>query len=360
MRQGEYETSAVLDRSMGNVLASDSRTEAGLLPRARFLDVLFGRSPLVGARLSAASPRGWVSPVEARVHLGIPYGDLVTEEHDHLRDISFKKTMSILVRAFVAWALSSRDGLRPVRRPRIVSAEVDNITIEDALAMLVAPPQTDRARIVYIVHPHALNLAAFDTMFREQLTHGDYVLPDGIGIRMAASVLGISLRHNLNGTDLLPQICRAAADANLPLVLIGAKGDVVEACAANLIRDTNGLRIPLFHEGYVDDAQSRQLAGQIRELGRCIVLVGMGSPLQEQWAYTYLADAREATVVTVGGLFDFFSGRIPRAPMAWRELGIEWLWRLRQEPRRLAKRYLIGNPLFLMLAIKQRVFGPKQ
>ncbi|MEK7671394.1 MAG: WecB/TagA/CpsF family glycosyltransferase, partial [Bacteroidota bacterium] len=60
---------------------------------------------------------------------------------------------------------------------------------------------------------------------------------------------------------------------------------------------------------------------------------------------------------TVGGLFDFFSGRIPRAPVAWRELGIEWLWRLRMEPRRLAKRYLIGNPLFLIITLWQRMRG---
>ncbi len=348
------ETELAMDRIV-DMQDSGTQMEHGLLPRARFIDVLLRNSPLIGTRMNLSMPRGWVSPVEARIHLGIPYGDLVAEERRCLEGRSFTKNISVLIRAFVAWLLSSRKGLRPERRPRIVSAQVDNITIEDALAYLVAPPSGEGARIVYIVHPHALNLAASDKHFQDQLQKGNLVLPDGIGIRIAASILGVSLRHNLNGTDLLPQICKAAADSHLPLVLIGAKAEIVSACAENLQRDTPGLSIPLFHDGYVNDEKSKQLAEQVRGIGRCIVLVGMGSPLQEQWAYTYLADLPQATVVTVGGLFDFFSGKIPRAPMAWRELGIEWLWRLRQEPRRLAKRYLLGNPRFLFLALKQRL-----
>jgi N-acetylglucosaminyldiphosphoundecaprenol N-acetyl-beta-D-mannosaminyltransferase len=355
---GELETSMTLSANLPSVEAVDeTQPSAGLLPRARLMDVIFGRQPLIGSRMNTSALRGWVSPVEARVHLGIPYGDLAVEEERYLREkFSVKQKSSMLLRAFVSWLLSSRSGLRPERRPKIVSAQVDNITIEEALAAFVAPPPDSRARLVYIVHPHALNLAAFDSKLSEQLTHGDMVLPDGIGIRIAASILGISLRHNLNGTDLLPLICKAASESKLPLVLIGAKTEVVQACAENLMRDTPGLNIPLYHNGYLNDESSRSLAENIRSIGRCIVLVGMGSPLQESWAFKYLADAREATVITVGGLFDFFSGRIPRAPMAWRELGIEWLWRLKQEPRRLAKRYLIGNPLFLLLALKQRVF----
>ena len=355
---GELETSVVLNQELhlGND-ADELRSGVGLLPRAKLMDVLVGRVPLIGARMNPSAPRGWVSPVEARVHLGIPYGDLASEEERCLREhFSLKQTSSLLIRAFVGWLLSSRKSLRPERRPKIVSANVDNITIQEALEAFVAPPPAGRARLVYIVHPHALNLASFNAQLREQLTRGDLVLPDGIGIRMAASILGISLRHNLNGTDLLPLICKAASESNLPLCLIGAKPDVVQACAQNLMRETPGLRIPIFHHGFLDDATSRALADRIRATGRCIVLIGMGTPLQESWSFKYLAEASDATVITVGGLFDFFSGRIPRAPMAWRELGIEWLWRLKQEPRRLAKRYLFGNPLFLLLALKQRVF----
>lgn len=343
--------------AIGTRQPAEQRDSYGLLARARLRDVLRGRAPLVGARVSVEAPRGWVSPVEARVYLGIPYGDLAAEERKLLEHQTWRSRAGVLVRTAIARALTPRRGLRYERRPFIVSARVDNITIDEALTALLDAPTGGRARLFYIVHPHALNLAAFRKDFAEMLTRAHLVLPDGIGIRIAASLLGIAMRHNINGTDLLPLICAKAAEAHLPLVLIGGAPGVAQECAQNLVHRTPGLHIAFVHHGYLDATQSRDVAAHIKSLGRCLVLVGMGSPLQERWAWEYLCDAAEATVVTVGGLFDFFSGRIPRAPLAWREMGIEWLWRLRMEPRRLAKRYLIGNPLFLLLTLRQRIFG---
>ncbi|HXG01134.1 MAG TPA: WecB/TagA/CpsF family glycosyltransferase [Bacteroidota bacterium] len=335
----------------------DGRDSYGLLPRARLRDVIAGRAPLVGARVVTDAPRGWVSPVEARVYLGIPYGDLAAEETHQLARLSWRSRLGIVLRAGIARALTPRRGLRYERRPFIVSSHVDNITIDEALAALMEAPGGHRARLIFIVHPHALNLARFRKDFAELLTRGDLVLPDGVGIRIAASLLGVSMRHNINGTDLLPLICVRAAAERVPLVLIGGADGVARQCADNLQNHTPGLKIAFVHHGYLDPQKSREVAAHVMALGRCLVLVGMGSPLQERWAWEYLRDAKDATVVTVGGLFDFFSGRIPRAPVAWREMGIEWLWRLRMEPRRLAKRYLIGNPLFLLLTLHQRLRG---
>jgi N-acetylglucosaminyldiphosphoundecaprenol N-acetyl-beta-D-mannosaminyltransferase len=337
--------------------SSDGRDSYGLLPRARLRDVFVRKAPLIGARVSSAVRRGWVSPVEARVYLGIPYGDMAAEEERLLSSQSVAAKLAVLLRTTIARTLAPRRGLSYQRRPRIVSAEVDNITIDEALAAMINAPAGSRARVVYIVHPHALNLAAFNADFAQQLTNADLVLPDGIGIRIAASLLGISMRHNLNGTDLLPLMCNAVANAKLPLVLIGGAPGVAEKCAENLQQETPGLQIGFAHHGYLDAERSKEVAARVKAVGRCLVLVGMGSPVQERWAWQYLREAREATVVTVGGVFDFFSGRIPRAPVAWRELGIEWLWRLRMEPRRLAKRYLIGNPLFLIITLWQRMRG---
>ncbi len=335
--------------------AIDERDSYGLRPRARFRDVLMRRAPLVGARVSTSAPRGYISPVEARVYLGIPYGDLAEEEEKLLSQQTWTSRMGIIFRAMIARLLAPQRGLRYERRPLIVSARVDNITIEEALAAILEEPSNGRARLIYIVHPHALNLAAFRKDFAHQLTRAELVLPDGIGIRIAASMLGLSMRHNINGTDLLPLICTKAAEARLPLAFVGGAPGVAEQCAVNLQRRTPGLHIAFVHHGYLDEPGSRHVAAHVKSLGRCLVLVGMGSPLQERWAWEYLHDAERATIITVGGLFDFFSGRIPRAPVAWREMGIEWLWRLRMEPRRLAKRYLLGNPLFLMLTLRQRI-----
>lgn len=330
-------------------------TETRLLPRASVSDVLHGRGRVVGSRLDPVAPRGVVSPVEARVNLGIPYADLADEERRYLEMRSVGKDLGIVVRALVTAPLAAAGPPPEGVRPRIVSANVDPITIHDAVEQILATPAGDRARIVHFVHPHALNLAAFDRAHRARLARADVVLPDGSGIRLAARILGASVPHNVNGTDLLPLLCRAAADARVPLALVGAAPGVAETCAAQLRESTPGLSIPLVSHGYLDDDAKHELSERLRALGRVVVLVGMGSPLQEQFAWDNLASLREATVVTVGGLFDFFSGRVPRAPMVWRELGLEWVYRMIQEPRRLGKRYLLGNPLFVALAVAQRL-----
>jgi N-acetylglucosaminyldiphosphoundecaprenol N-acetyl-beta-D-mannosaminyltransferase len=182
-------------------------------------------------------------------------------------------------------------------------------------------------------------------------------LPDGIGLRVAAAILGVALRHNLNGTDLLPLLCDRLAAESIPLALVGAAKGVADDCAKNLREKHAGLDVPLVSDGFLDDEASRRFADRARALGRAVVLVGMGSPRQEAWALRYLGDIPGLTVVTVGGLFDFFAGRVTRAPIAWRELGLEWAYRLMQEPRRLGARYLIGNPRFVASAIAQRISG---
>jgi N-acetylglucosaminyldiphosphoundecaprenol N-acetyl-beta-D-mannosaminyltransferase len=328
-----------------------------LLPRARLADVVMGKTPLVGSRLDPAAPRGLVSPVESRVHLGIPYGDLVEDEARYLREHDAAKDAGVVLRALIASALAQEEK-KALAAPRIVSAKVHNLSIDEALDAIFEPTgDRRRARVVHFVHPHALNLAAFDAEHAERLARADKVLPDGIGIRIAASILGVSMRHNLNGTDLLPLLCRRAVAEGVHLALIGAAPGVAEQCAQKLIEGSPGLSIPVISHGFLANDEAKAIAAKIEALGRTIVLVGMGSPLQERFAWEHLAHIPQATVITVGGLFDFFSGRVPRAPLAWRELGLEWLFRLLQEPRRLAKRYLVGNPLFLALAVKQRLFG---
>jgi len=296
-----------------------------------------------------------VSPIEARVNLGIPYSDLGEEERHYLEMRSSGRDLGIVVRALLTAPLAASAPPEPGARPRIVSANVDPITIDEAVAQMLAPPRGDRARMIHFVHPHALNLAAFDADHRERLARADVVLPDGSGIRLAARILGVSVPHNVNGTDVLPLLCRAAVDAHVPLALVGAAPGIADACAQELRAQTAGLEIPLVSHGYLDDEGRRAIVARLTELGRVIVLVGMGSPLQEKFAWEWLAPLEQASVVTVGGLFDFFSGRMPRAPMAWRELGLEWVYRMAQEPRRLGKRYLLGNPLFVALAVAQRL-----
>jgi N-acetylglucosaminyldiphosphoundecaprenol N-acetyl-beta-D-mannosaminyltransferase len=326
-----------------------------LRDRARVRDVLAARAPLVGARYTDVAQTGLFSPIDARIALGIPYGDLPAEEARYFVDRTPTKDVSTAARAAVAALLAPSADAVPAPRPFVVSARVDNLSVAEALEAVLSPPPKARARLVYFVHAHALNLASEDPAFASRLERADCLLPDGIGIRLAARVLGVAMRHNVNGTDLLPPLCRKAARRGVPLVLVGGAPGVASACAARLVEANPGLRVPLTATGFLSEAETAALVADIRRIGRCVVLVGMGSPRQEAWAEQHLADIPEITALTVGGLFDFFSGRMPRAPLAVRELGLEWAYRMAQEPRRLASRYLVGNPLFLARAARQRI-----
>jgi len=325
---------------------------AALLPRARAIDVLRGKSPFIGSRCDPTATRGFISPAEARVQLGIDYLDALTIEKNYQG--SLKKNLGTAVRAAIARVLTLGGHAKREQRPFIVSARVDAISIAQAADEILTPHRS-RAKMILFAHPHALNLAYFDPQLAKQMRRADLVLPDGVGIRIAAQMLGRSLPNNVNGTDMLPILCEGASRRGLPLVLIGGKPGVATTCAERLQQATPNLKIPVTSDGYLDDAESRKLVAQIRSLGKCLVLVGMGTPLQEAWVWNHLSDLPGVCAVTVGGLFDFFAGRVERAPMAWREMGLEWLFRLMKEPRRMARRYLIGNPLFLALAMLQKI-----
>lgn len=335
-------------------------TESNLLPRAKLKDVLGGRARFVGSRMDAGKPRGFFSPVEARLRMGIPYDDLRVAEADYLGRRSFKADLGVMARTALAYALSPASKKPAAARPFIVSAHVDNLTIDQALELVLAPPQTSRGKLVYFVHAHSLNLARFNRDYAGILAEADALLPDGIGIRLAARTLGVSMRHNVNGTDLFPLLCREAAREGIPVALVGGAPGIAAECARRMQAENPTLQLPVVYSGYfANDTEAQAVADRIAALGRVIVLIGMGSPRQERWSWRFLRHTSGATVLTVGGLFDFYSGRIRRAPIIWREMGIEWLWRLLQEPRRLAKRYLIGNPLFMLLALEQKLFRRK-
>jgi N-acetylglucosaminyldiphosphoundecaprenol N-acetyl-beta-D-mannosaminyltransferase len=330
-----------------------ARGSLPLRDRARVVDVLAGRAPLVGARCTDVARAGLFSPIDARLALGIPYDDLAAEEARYFAERSPARDVSTAARAAVATLLAPPASAVAAPRPFVVSARVDNASVDEALHAILAPLPAHRARLVYFVHAHALNLASEDASFASRLERADLLLPDGIGIRLAARVLGVAMRDNVNGTDLLPLLCREAARRDVPLVLVGGAPNVASGCATRLVASNPGLRIPLTATGFLSDDETASVVAEVRRIGPAVVLVGMGSPRQEAWAEKHLARIPGITVLTVGGLFDFFSGRMPRAPLAVRELGLEWAYRLAQEPRRLASRYLIGNPLFIARAVRQ-------
>jgi N-acetylglucosaminyldiphosphoundecaprenol N-acetyl-beta-D-mannosaminyltransferase len=330
-----------------------------LAPRARIVDVIARRARIVGARTAVARDDlglapGVVSPYEAREAMGLRYGDPAIEEARYDRTRTRTSDAALLARWMVARLVrrSGRGGGAETR-PYVVSTRVDALDTGDAIAKILGWLVAGRGGRVFFVHPHALNLASRDDGFRAELARGDLVLPDGIGLRVASSILGIALPANVNGTDLVPELLLELSADRVPIALVGGAPGVAAKAAAAWSR--TGVPVLGTWDGFSDEATYQAMTAKIRTAGRCVVMVAMGSPHQERFALRHLEDLPQAVSITVGGLFDFASGDKRRAPLAWRELGLEWAWRLIHEPRRLGRRYLVGNPEFLLRAVAQRL-----
>ncbi|MDD5272632.1 MAG: WecB/TagA/CpsF family glycosyltransferase, partial [Methylovulum sp.] len=148
-----------------------------------------------------------------------------------------------------------------------------------------------------------------------------------------------------------------AAAAGHRLFLLGGLPDVAAQAAAAMQQRFPGLAVVGVQDGFFTDSEEPQVLAKINASGADIVLVGFGVPKQELWLAHYRQQLNPIICMGIGGLFDYYSGRIPRAPVWLREMGMEWAWRLLQEPGRMWRRYLIGNPLFLYRVWRQRQQG---
>jgi N-acetylglucosaminyldiphosphoundecaprenol N-acetyl-beta-D-mannosaminyltransferase len=215
-------------------------------------------------------------------------------------------------------------------------------------------------RKIYFVNPDCLNKtftsSAMD--YREILENPgtqNWIFADGIGINIAIDLMGYPKNENVNGTDLMPRIAELAAGEGFSFFLLGARPGVAEKTKIKLQSLFPTLHIKGTHHGYFDHVKdSPRIVKLINELKVDILFVAFGVPYQERWIEKWFPHLNCPVVIGVGGLFDFYSGRIKRAPRWLRDIGLEWVFRLMMEPRRMFKRYVIGNPVFLIRVFKLR------
>jgi exopolysaccharide biosynthesis WecB/TagA/CpsF family protein len=211
-----------------------------------------------------------------------------------------------------------------------------------------------RAARVFYVNAHTLNLAWRDRGLHQTLLGADLVLNDGSGVGLAARLQGRRFPANLNGTDFNPLILALAARHGWPVFFLGGAPGVAKQAAARWDAELSGLKVAGAHHGYLDEAQDAAVIETIRGSGAQLVMVAMGNPLQERWLERRLDESGARIGVGVGAFFDFSAGVVPRCPPWMSRLGIEWLYRLRLEPRRMWQRYVVGNPLFVLRALRSR------
>jgi exopolysaccharide biosynthesis WecB/TagA/CpsF family protein len=237
----------------------------------------------------------------------------------------------------------------------VLGVPVAALDVDSAIAEVHTLLRTPEPAMLAYVNAHTLNLAHRDRAFRAVLHGADLVLNDGSGLSLAARMQGARFPANLNGTDFTPRLLASAAAAQAPVFLLGGKPGVAKASAARLIERVPGLNIVGHAHGYTDAPGRAGLVERIRESGAHVLVVGMGNPLQEKWLAEHLPATGVRLGVAVGAFLDFAAEVVPRAPQWMRTAGVEWMYRLGQEPTRLWRRYVLGNPAFVLRVLRERI-----
>lgn len=228
-------------------------------------------------------------------------------------------------------------------------------TMKEALKKIDELVKSGINHHVAFINAHCLNIAYKDQDYKEILKKCSAVFADGIGAKIGAKVLGCRVEENVNGTDLFPLLVQHPYRIYL---FGGAPG--VAAAAMEKAKALNGkAEFVGCADGFFKEKSEEQILAELAEHKVNILLVALGVPGQEIWISQHLNALPGCVAIGVGGLLDFVSERIPRAPLWMRKCNIEWCFRLYQEPIRLFKRYIIGNPLFLARVFQNKLWRKK-
>lgn len=241
----------------------------------------------------------------------------------------------------------------------LLGVRIHAVTVEQVLAYIEQTVRDDRRAVIVYVNAHALNLAYEQPWFRDFLNRSDIVFCDGFGVKWAARLTGRPLPERFTPPDWIGKLATRAARNAQTFFLLGARPGVAERAAARLQAQCSELQIAGTQHGYFDhtstSAENQAVLNLINAARPTFLILGMGMPLQERWLMENWDQVNARVAVTTGALLDYVAGEVWRGPRWMTDHGLEWLARLFVEPRRLWRRYLIGNPLFLWRVLKEQV-----
>lgn len=247
------------------------------------------------------------------------------------------------------------------RRVKVLGCAFDAATWDGALATCSAWCRGER-------RPHTLvtlNAALIvmmrrDAELRRACEAGDLIVADGVSVVWASRLAGSPLPARIAGVDLMVRLLEAASRDRLRVYFLGARPEVVAEVARRCASDYPGLVVAGARDGYFGPGDHESVVAAVRAAGPHMLFVGMPSPFKEVWCERHRAALGVPLIMGVGGSFDVLAGRVRRAPRWVQRIGMEWSWRLLMEPRKMWKRYLVTNTVFLCLtagAAARRLLG---
>lgn len=205
-----------------------------------------------------------------------------------------------------------------------------------------------------VINASKVNLMEKDNKLQEIVNSCPLINADGTSIVWAAKKLGIPLKERVTGCDLFQKLVKVAWEKNYKIFLFGAKEEVVTKVKSIYEKQYPGIRIVGYRNGYFTEEDEPEIVKQMHDSGADMMFVAFSSPKKEYWVNKYLNDIGIPFVMGVGGSFDIVAGVTERAPIWFQNHGLEWFYRFIQEPRRMWKRYIIGNAEFVALTYKYK------
>jgi len=229
----------------------------------------------------------------------------------------------------------------------VLGVPIDRLTETEFLSRMDELIRSGQPHMVLYVNADGVNQAVLDRRYAKILQEADLVCADGMGVVWASKLTGEALPERINMGDMLEPVCELASRNGYRVFLLGGAPGVVDESAKRLQRRFANLQIVGCAHGFFGEAEEPALLRRIRHARPHLVIVGMGVPKQEKWIWQHREELGTCVLWGVGAAIDYHAGRVLRAPVWMRRIGLEWCFRLVVEPKRLWRRYLLGNAFFI-------------
>ena len=234
----------------------------------------------------------------------------------------------------------------------VLGIPLEKITLVQARDLISSWLQEDETRLVFTPNAEIIALAQEDEGLKQALLAADLTVPDGIGVVWAAKRLGTPLPERVPGIDLFVSLVRLAAEKGHTVYFLGGEPGVADEAAQRLKKEFGHLDVVGVHHGYFDAIEEKIIIEQIQKLKPDILAVALGAPKQERWLLKHQVALPVKVAIGVGGSFDVIAGRVRRAPLLWQRFGLEWLYRILTQPKRLKRAWQLPRFVWMVLSSK--------
>lgn len=245
---------------------------------------------------------------------------------------------------------------KAMNRINILNTNIDNYCTEETLGLIEQTIDNQKQLHLVVVNASTIVDMQSDVQLRQSVNESDLINADGQAVVWASKILGKPLKERVAGTDLMISLVAMAYQKHYRIFFFGAKEEVVKKVVEKYANQYSSDIIAGYRNGYFKKEEEQDIAKEIANSGANLLFIAISSPTKENFVHENKQLLKNVNfIMGVGGAFDVVSGKTKRAPLWMQDSGLEWFYRFMQEPRRMWKRYLVGNTKFILLVLKERL-----